>query len=424
MNYDIIVVGGGPAGLSAAKKAAQSGYRVAVFEKSREIGYPVHTSGASWVDEMNRLGVPRKFMHLITSADIVSDKSKAAFEYKTAAICVLDVKSYYQYLAEQASIAGAEIYVDATVVNPIVNNDFVNGVSVRVHGKQYSARSKVVIDASGFAAVLARKTGLTSKPKVYSIGAEYEIHTPSWNQEKVCFMLSNKIAPAGYGWIFPCGNHRVRVGIGIIRPTSKADPIELLDSFFSDEENQLAHMLRPHSRIEFHLGCAPCDGVLSKTINNGLLVVGDAAGQLSALAGEGIRFAVDIGRMAGVVASRAVSIGRYGEDVLIEYERRWRKKYGRKFKIAYEMNKHRRNYTDEDWDEKIRALSRLTPDSFVKFLKGDYSLTFFSKALRQQPRILYHIISKIVKQKLQTKDNVKKSKSDEKKKKAKGKGQK
>jgi digeranylgeranylglycerophospholipid reductase len=286
------------------------------------------------------------------------------------------------------------------VDNPIVDNNFVKGVSIRMNGKQCKVYSKIVIDASGFAAAVARKIGLASKSEVYGIGAQYEIYTPSWNQEKVCFILNNKIAPAGYGWIFPCGDHCVRVGIGIIRPTSKADPAELLDSFLSDEKNQLANMLRPYSRIEFHHGCIPCDGVLAKTIHNGLMVVGDAAGQLSAMAGEGIRFAVDIGGIAGTVASRAVADGRYDEDVLSDYERRWRKKYGRKFKIAYAMNKHRRNYTNEDWDEKVRMLARLTPDALVQFLTGDYSLTAFTKTLYQQPKMPYQVLSKLVKQKL------------------------
>ena len=419
MNYDIIVVGGGPAGLCAAKKAAQAGHKVAVYEKSKEIGYPVHTSGVSWIDEMDSLGAPRTFMHCITAIDVFTNNSKASFEYKTPPICVLDVRSYYQYLADQAAIAGAEIHVDATVTDPIVDNDFVKGVSVRVHGKQYTARSKVVIDASGFAALLARKMGLTSKWKAFGAGAEYEIRAPSWDEEKICFVISNKVAPAGYAWFFPCGNHRVRVGIGVARPISKADPVELLDAFLSDETNQLAMKLRPYSTVEFHHGLAPCDCVLSKAVHNGLVVVGDAAGQISALGGEGIRFAVDIGGMAGAAAARAISIGRYDQKALIDYEKRWRKKYERKFKIAFELNKYRQKYTDDDWDEKIRRLSMLTPDSLVTFLKGDYTLTSFFQVLRKQPKMSYRLVSKIVKRKLQTKGILKKSKSNNEKKKGK-----
>ncbi|HEX8729006.1 MAG TPA: FAD-dependent oxidoreductase, partial [Ktedonobacterales bacterium] len=56
--YDVLIVGGGPAGLSAAEAAAKAGARVAVLERRKEIGYPVHTSGGSWISDMRAIGVP------------------------------------------------------------------------------------------------------------------------------------------------------------------------------------------------------------------------------------------------------------------------------------------------------------------------------------------------------------------------------
>jgi len=401
MNFDIMIVGGGPAGLSAAKRAAQLGCKVALFEKSKEIGYPIHTSGGSWIDELEKLGVPTKFIHPIKRGEFVTNKSKAIFKYRTSPSCILDVRGYYQYLAEQASLTGTEIFVNATVVDPIVSDDFVRGVSVNINGKRYNIYSKIVIDASGFNAIIARKVGLLDKFKVYGIGAEYELVAPSWDQEKVCFIFSNKIAPAGYGWIFPRGNSRVRVGIAIIHPISKASPVKCLDAFLSSD-NKIAKHLKPYSKIEFHQGFIPNDGVLPKAVYNGLIVVGDAAGQISAIVGEGIRFAVDIGDIAGLVAAKAVSNKKYSEDFLVDYEKRWREKYELKFKIAYEINKRLRSYTDEDWDEKVKILSHLSPDLLVDFLKGNFSTGFFFKAIRQQPKLVSNTIFKMIKQMLGT----------------------
>lgn len=396
MNFDIVIVGGGPAGLSASKKAAEFGCRVALFEKSNEIGYPIHTSGGSWIDELEKLGIPQRFMHPIKYGEFITNKSRVAFKYDTSPSCILDVRSLYQYLAEQASLSGVEIFVNAKVVSPIVCNDFVKGVSVNINGKIYDVHSKLVIDASGFNAIIARKMGLLDKFKIYGAGAEYELIAPKWDQDKVCFLLGDKI-PAGYGWIFPRGHCHVRVGVAIIHPFSKISPIKYLDTLLSSD-NEITEQLKPYSRIEFHTGFIPNDGILPKAIKNGLIVVGDAAGQVLAIVGEGIRFALDIGNIAGLVASEAISKKKYDENFLVNYERRWRKKYELKFNIGYGINKRLRSYTPDQWDKKSGTLLQLGPDLLVDFLKGDFSVKFFFKSLRQQPKLLNHTLFKIIRQ--------------------------
>ncbi len=66
-NVDVLIVGGGPAGLAAAEAAASQGARTLLLERQHEIGYPVHTSGGSWISDMQALGIPEHLKCLFTT---------------------------------------------------------------------------------------------------------------------------------------------------------------------------------------------------------------------------------------------------------------------------------------------------------------------------------------------------------------------
>lgn len=366
--YDVLIAGAGPAGLSAAIAAAKAGLRVAIFERNKEIGYPVHTSGGSWIAELQRLGVPQQFMHPIRTGRFLAPAAAASFSYETPVSCILDIRGLYQYLAGQAAAAGADIFPSASVESAILQNDQACGLKVRNHGEFLAP---LLIDATGVAGVLAQQMNLRGPITRYGLGAEYDCYWPEWPADTIA-LLFGSLAPRGYGWVFPHGEARVRIGIGVLCTETSTDPQKLLHTLLARGEIAGYPLVR-HAALEFHLGTIPAVPPFQKTSAAGLMVVGDAGGLISTLLGEGIRFALDIGRMAGETAAAAHHAGRFDAEFLALYEERWRQRYGRLFAWGWEINQRLARYDDKAWNEKIALLSQLPAEAIPALLQGDWS---------------------------------------------------
>lgn len=366
--YDVLIAGAGPAGLSAAIAAAKAGLHVAVFERSKEIGYPVHTSGGSWIAELQRLGVPQRFMHPIRTGRFLAPAAAASFSYETPVSCILDVRGLYQYLAGEAAAAGADIFPSAGVEYAILKDDQPCGLKVRNHGEYFAP---LLIDATGVAGVLAQQMNLRGPLTRYGLGAEYDCYWPEWPGDTIA-LLFGSLAPKGYGWVFPHGEARVRIGLGVLYPETSTDPQKLLDTLLARDEIAGCPLVR-RAALEFHLGTIPAVPPLEKSSAAGLMVVGDAGGLISTLLGEGIRFALDIGRLAGEGAAEAHQAGRFDAEFLARYDERWRERYGRLFAWGWQINRRLAQYDDNAWNEKIALLSQFPAEAIPMLLQGDWS---------------------------------------------------
>src|SRR6266571_8077825 len=113
--FDVVIVGGGPAGLTAARVLGDSGATVLVVEKHPEIGEPVRTSGGTWIRDMAEHGIPADLYHPFRRIRLVTARSEATFEHQEARACVLDVRRTYRYLASRSVQAGASVRTATTV---------------------------------------------------------------------------------------------------------------------------------------------------------------------------------------------------------------------------------------------------------------------------------------------------------------------
>lgn len=385
---DVVIVGGGPGGLSAAEAVAQGGLDVIVIEQNSEIGSPIRTSGGSFINELQSLGIPESLYHPIKRGRFLSPKNSVTFKYDKPSLCIMDVRRVFQFLAERAVRAGAKIKIKTTAIEPILENNYVVGVKMKdFWGKELEIQCRIVIDATGYRACMAKKAGCHIGFNRFGVGAEYDLCAPFYDQDEAILIVGSRVAPAGYAWVFPWGGSRVRVGVGIINPDSRSNPDEYLERLIR-QSSAFGFNLNGAEPIEYHFGLIPSDGLCRGFVGNGIIAVGDAAGQSSALVGEGIRWAMVAGRMAGEVAVEAISVNNHSHEFLTRYEKRWWAKHGRNLRIAHEINKRIAGWSDEKWDKGVEMLKLLTPDQFSQALGSNFTAGWVIGLLSANPMLI------------------------------------
>jgi digeranylgeranylglycerophospholipid reductase len=385
---DVVIVGGGPAGLAAAEAAASRGIRTVVLERQNEIGYPVHTSGGSWISDMQALAIPEHLYHPVTKVVFVSPRREVNLNYTSAVACVVDVRGLYQHLAGRAIAAGAQVRVRHTVEQVVMEGERITGVTAKNHvGERVSLNAAVTIDASGVSRHIGVRTDMGKAFQRYGYGAEYDLYAPNYPQDELFLIMGSAFAPRGYAWAFPRGNGRVRLGVGVLHPDSNEDARVYLDRILR-ELPQLKDKFRGASPVEYHTGLFPSEGPVERFSRDGLLLAGDAGGHGSTLVGEGIRFAIYAGQMAGAVAAEAIKSGDTSAASLARFDKRWRARFGRDMDIAYMINKHIASYSDAQWDGALDLMKRLTPTQMAQALRGDFSASLVMGVLARNPSLV------------------------------------
>ena len=316
LDFDIVIVGAGPAGSSAAHEAARNGSSVALLEKESVVAETVRTSGVTWIKDAQSFGIPEDCYNPIKNYSFCSPSNTVTISDDVAKAAVLDVRKTYRHLAKQAQESGAKLFVDTNVTDVITDEQKRPiGVIAKSADKEIKFNAKVIIDCSGFQSVVGKMLGLVTQWEKFGAGAEYEVRAENVDDKTWWLMVGQKYSPAGYAWIFPVGGDIVRIGVGIGKPESDVDPTERLNELMENKEGPIKD-LGAITKIEFHYGLIPNDGLSRKTVYDNLILVGDSAGQANPLVLEGIRYAIRFGRVAGRVASDAIKNDDTSENAL------------------------------------------------------------------------------------------------------------
>ncbi len=396
-DYDLVVVGGGPAGSSTAFTAAKSGIKVALLEKENSIAETVRTSGVTWIESIKEFGIPDNCYNPIKNFSFVSPNNEVTISDSIATAAVLDVRKTYRWLAHEAEKAGADIFVKINI-NEVIkneNNDIV-GVSGTGPNGKIIFHSKVIIDATGFTSVISKAMGFVTQWKRFGAGAEYEAKVENVDPDTWWLMVGQEYTPAGYAWIFPLGNNIIRIGVGVGKPESDIDPTQRLKEII---EKQLGPIkkLGKITPIEFHYGLIPNDGLSRKTVFNNLILVGDSAGQANPLVLEGIRYAIKFGRVAGKVASDAIKNKKQMQMHYIHMRKTGEMQSSQKLILQGKVQDRWIGLSDKEWDKELDIIKELKTEEFLDFIKADFGLSNMLKLAVSHPKLAVRQLFNLVK---------------------------
>jgi digeranylgeranylglycerophospholipid reductase len=355
--YDVIVVGAGPGGSIAARTAAEE-CDVLLVEKRQEIGTPVRCAECVEKRTLSMYIQPDKKwiateingVRFIAPDSTTLTVSAEALGIEGALGYILERKIFDRELAKEAARAGAHVMVRTRATGLIVENGTVKGVELNRLGEDFEVRSKVVIGADGVESQVGRWGGINTTLKLKDIGScvQYlmaDVDVP----ENFLDVYPGSCAPGGYVWMFPKGDKKANIGLGV--PASKLGgkrPIDYLNEFASKN-------FPDGQPLELVMGAVPVGEEVKNPTRNGLMLVGDAAHH--AVLGGGIMNALEGGKIAGDVARKAVRQDDSSLNVLKEYETRWHNTlFGKNAKHFNKIKEFAVDLSDDEFNKFLRAV--------------------------------------------------------------------
>jgi geranylgeranyl reductase family len=393
--YDVVVIGAGPAGSIAAKTAAQKGLSVLMIEKRQEIGDPVRCAeGVSKIWLRKHIEPDHRWICADVKGSRIYSPDGTMIEMAEEIAggevgYVLERKIFDRALAYESAKAGAEVMVKTRATDLIMENGFVKGVKVMHLGETYDIKAKIVIGADGVESKVGRWAGIDTsiKPVDLETCAQYLMSGTGIDQNYCYFYIGNEVAPAGYVWIFPKGNDLANVGIGILGSKSgEKNAVYYLDEFVKKNYPNA-------SILEMDVGGVPVCGSIEKTIANGLMLVGDAARQSDPITGGGIINAMEAGKIAGEVAYKAISKGDVSTKALKEYEDKWRTTIGYEIDNSLIVKNTFTSFTDKEINSLAHSLEGVNFSS-MSLLDLLYALFRANKKLLWNLRGLFKNVVK------------------------------
>ncbi len=333
--YDVVVVGAGPAGCTAAYYSSRQGLKTLLVERKKRVGFPVQCGELMPTLEL----VKKIFKNLPNPEELfiypenvveqeinelaVGDSEKIHFTIEMS-LCSIDREKFDNYLFRKAKESGA--YTMTSTYFSDMKND--GTILLKRRNEEFKVKTKLVIGADGIFSTVAKKNNLSRNEKAYPT-LQYTLQNTKLEDDRVYMFFDRMNSPDGFVWLIPKKSRRVNAGLGFPKYAAELTKLKTqLDNFISNHPATKSSL--EGAEVEkVTAGWVPVGGPLKKTWSETkevkVVLIGDAGGFVAAHNGAGVPGALITGKIAGEIAY--LNIKEHKSISL--YERKWRREVGK-----------------------------------------------------------------------------------------------
>jgi digeranylgeranylglycerophospholipid reductase len=356
---DLLVIGGGPAGLVAAWQAAAAdrGLDVLLIERDRAFGAPVRCGEgvgragvAEFLDPADAPWISRRISRVIFWAPDGTEVRVAEGDVGY----ILDRTRFEPALAAEAGRAGAELWI-ATEATAMARDGDGWLVSIRGPRGEGMVRARCIIAADGVETLVGRWGGLDTRVPSRDMEscAQYVVSGIDFDPDAIYLHFGDAVAPGGYAWVFPKGVGTANVGLGIVALHGEGRPArewlhQYLDRYFPTG-----------IRTGYTVGGVIVHPTVKRTVTDGLVLCGDAAHMVNPLSGGGIVTAMKAGRLAARAVVSALAARDLSATRLQRYHDEWMTLLGDDHLRFYRIKEALGKFDDSFYNELARSLNNI-----------------------------------------------------------------